>query len=171
MNKLFYPLSFALIFALSSCSPTGSSKSYDDNVGPQGDTGSIFGESLTFGGPNKDGQNGTGSNIAVNSFLWRASLDTLSFMPLNQVDPFGGVILSDWYSTPESPTERYKLNVYILTRALRSDGVKVSVFKQMRSASNEWQDVGVNKDTATQIENSILTRARQMRINYQSQIE
>lgn len=171
MNKLNLFFSILIALIISACSPSGKAKDYNDNLGPQGDIGTIFGDSMTFGGPDKAGKNGTGSNIAVNSFLWRASLDTLSFMPLNQVDPFGGVILSDWYSTPESPTERYKLNVYILTRALRSDGVKVSVFKQMRSASNEWQDVGVNKDTATQIENSILTRARQMRINFQSQIE
>lgn len=156
---------------VSACSPTGDATEYDDNVRGGGAQGSITGGAITFGGPDKPGQGGTGSNIAVNSFLWRASLDTLSFMPLSQVDPFGGVILSDWYATPESPTERYKLNVYILTRTLRSDGVKVSVFKQMRSSSNEWIDMPINRETATQIENSILTRARQMRINFESQLE
>lgn len=171
MNKLLYPIFIALMLALSACAPTGEADSYDDNVRGEGDQGSIFGESITFGGSDGPSKDGIGSGIAVNSFLWRASLDTLSFMPLNQVDPFGGVILSDWYSAPKSPTERYKLNVYILTRALRSDGVKVSVFKQMRTTSNEWQDVATNKETATQIENSILTRARQMRINYESQFE
>ena len=171
MNRSFYPISIVLILLLSACSPTGGAPSYDDNVRGDGEQGSIFGDQIIFGGPDKPGQNGTGSNIAVNSFLWRASLDTLSFMPLNQVDPFGGVILSDWYSTQESPAERYKLNVYILTRALRSDGVKVSVFKQMRGSNNEWLDVGVNRETATQIENSILTRARQMRINFESQLQ
>ena len=82
-------------------------------------------------------------------------------MPLAQVDPFGGVIITDWYSNPSVPTERFKANVFILDTNLRADGLKVSIFKQTQSG-NGWQDANVDADTARQIENSILTRARQL---------
>lgn len=111
----------------------------------------------------KRGQGG-GSGIAVNSFLWRASLDTVSFMPLSSADPFGGVIITDWYSPPESPNERYKMSVYILGRQLRADGIRVSVFRQQSGANNSWRSGAVSKDTAVNLENQILTRARQLRL-------
>ena len=72
-------------------------------------------------------------NMGVNSFLWRASLETLNFMPLEQVDPFGGVIVTDWYASAEAPNERFKANVYILDTNLRADALKTSIFKQTRS--------------------------------------
>ncbi|MGQ9366312.1 DUF3576 domain-containing protein [Azospirillum sp. ST 5-10] len=130
--------------------------------------GSLLGEDggLTlFGGPRKRGQDGADetSGIGVNSFLWRASLDTLSFMPIVQADPFGGVVLTDWYSPPETPNERFKVNLYILDRQLRADGVRVSVFRQARTGGT-WQDVAVASDTGRSLEDAILTRARQLRV-------
>jgi len=104
---------------------------------------------------------GAAPNLGVNSYLWRATLETLEFMPLDQVDPFGGVILTDWYANPRVPTERFKANVYILDTGLRADGLKVSIFKQTQTAGG-WQDANVDADTARQIENSILTRAREL---------
>ena len=103
-------------------------------------------------------------NIGVNSFLWRASLETLNFMPLAQVDPFGGVIVTDWYASAEAPQERFKANVYILDTNLRADALKTSIFKQTRSTSG-WEDAAVDADTARQIENAILTRARELYIS------
>lgn len=103
-------------------------------------------------------------NMGVNSYLWRASLETLNFMPLAQVDPFGGVIVTDWYASTEAPNERFKANVYILDTSLRADALKASIFKQTRETSGGWQDANVDADTARQIENSILTRARQLYI-------
>jgi hypothetical protein len=128
---------------------------------------SIFGEGgLTIGGgeskPDDTGAAGTG--VGVNSFLWRASLDTVSFMPLVSADPFGGVIITDWYSPPQSPSERFKVNVYILGRALRADGIRVSAFRQQLDGVSGWVDAPVASSTATDLENAILTRARQMRI-------
>jgi hypothetical protein len=111
---------------------------------------------------NADGGGG-GPGIGVNPFLWRASLETIDFMPLAQADPFGGVIITDWYSPPETPNERFKLNVYILGEALRSDGVKVSVFRQTNGESG-WQDATADPKTATGIEDNILTRARELRV-------
>ncbi|WP_017932339.1 DUF3576 domain-containing protein [Robiginitomaculum antarcticum] len=101
--------------------------------------------------------------IGVNSYLWRASLETLNFMPMSDIDPFGGVILTEWYSNPEAPQERLKVNVYILDTQLRADALKVGVFKQVQGA-NGWQDAPVDADTGRTIENAILTRARELYI-------
>ncbi len=106
----------------------------------------------------------SGENITVNSYLWRASLDTISFLPLSTADPFGGVIITDWYSPPESPNERFKVTVYILDRELRADGLRVAVFRQTRTPSSAWVEAKVDDRTARDLENAILKRARQMRI-------
>jgi hypothetical protein len=103
------------------------------------------------------------TGIGVNTFLWRAALDTVSFMPLASADPFGGTILTDWYTPDESKGERYKLNVFILTRELRSDGIQVRVFKQI-SQNGSWFDAAPDKDMGRKLEDTILTRARQMRV-------
>lgn len=127
--------------------------------------GKIFGEDfLTFApGRSPRGEGGGGTGIGVNGFLWRASLDALSFMPLASADPFGGVIISDWYSPPESPNERFKITVFILGTELRSDGIRASVFKQVRGGDG-WNDAVVDDGTAVRLEDAILTGARQRRI-------
>ncbi len=102
------------------------------------------------------------SGIGVNSFLWRATLDTISFMPIGSADAFGGVIITDWYSPPEAPDERFKLNVYILGRALRADGIRVAVFREVKSPQG-WVTSSSPQKAAIKIEDSILTRARQLR--------
>ncbi len=84
--------------------------------------------------------------LGVNSFLWRATLDTLNFMPLSSADPIGGVVISDWYAPPERPDEHMKVTVYILDRRLRADAVRVAVFRQIRGA-NGWADAQTNPDT------------------------
>jgi hypothetical protein len=73
------------------------------------------------------------------------------------------VIITDWYSAPQSPDERMKLTIYILDRRLRADGVKVAVFRQTRSQTG-WVDAQANPDTATKLEDAILTRARELRL-------
>ena len=103
---------------------------------------SIFGDGGVFGTRKKKGEGDGNNGISVNSFLWRASLDTVSFMPLASADPFGGVILS---------------------RELRSDGVRVRAFKQVYQ-NGQWVDAEVTGDTTTKLEDTILTRARQLRI-------
>jgi len=125
---------------------------------------SIFGEGgLTFGGDEKKRQSQGGTGIGVNAYLWRATLDTISFMPLASADPFGGVVLTDWHSAGNTPNERFKLNVYILGQALRADGIRVAAFRQVKNSSNEWQAVEIDPKAVTDIENAILTRARQLR--------
>ncbi|MBR9825006.1 MAG: DUF3576 domain-containing protein [Alphaproteobacteria bacterium] len=102
--------------------------------------------------------------IGVNSFLWRASLDTINFMPLAEVDPFGGVIITDWYANPQMTNERFKLTVYILDTRLRADALAVNVFRQVREENGGWIDAPSSSSTAYEIETAILTRARQLRI-------
>ncbi|MCP5361128.1 MAG: DUF3576 domain-containing protein [Hyphomicrobiales bacterium] len=114
-----------------------------------------------FGGGNKEA---SGSSIGVNSYLWRASLDTVSFMPLASVDPHGGVIITDWYEDPDIRGSRYKLNVVILGETLRADGVRVSVFRQSRDGTGGWRDAKVDDAMARQLEDAILTRARELKI-------
>jgi hypothetical protein len=102
--------------------------------------------------------------VAVNAFLWRASLDTIAFLPLASADPFGGVIITDWYSPPETPNERFKVNVYILGRVLRADGLKVSVFRQQQDSAGRWADVAVGPEVAVEFENAVLSQARELRL-------
>ena len=137
------------------------------NPNPSGERETVFGPGgiNLFGGKKDSYQGGGGSGIGINSFLWRASLDTLSFMPLNSADPFGGVIITDWYSTSDNPDERFKMTIYILDRRLRADGIKVAVFKQTKDQSQDWLNADVAGETAIQLENAILLRARQLRLD------
>lgn len=145
--------------------PTGAERTSNSGNDIYEKPDSIFGaDGLSIFGGKGDADNTAGDNgIDVNSFLWRASLDTVSFMPLASADPFGGVILTDWYTPAENAEERFKLNVFILGRELRSDGVRVRVFKQIKKGGN-WVDTEAAPETARQLEDSILTRARQLRV-------
>ncbi len=145
--------------------PTGKGNK-GSHAGGYSSPGSIFGPGgLGIGtdAPPEPGQGGEGG-IGVNSFLWRASLDTMSFMPLASADPFGGVIITDWYTPPEVREERFKVTVYILGRELRADGLRTSVFRQLQGADGNWVDAGVEPQTGADLENAILVRARQLRI-------
>jgi hypothetical protein len=126
--------------------------------------GTIFGPGGLFG-TRAEKQIDNGVGVAVNAYLWRASLDTINFIPLVSADPFGGVIITDWYTPAETPNERMKVQVTILDRDLRADGVRVAVFKQLTSPrGGNWVDAQVDPRTSIDIENAILTRARQLRI-------
>jgi hypothetical protein len=102
------------------------------------------------------------TGLGVNAYLWRGALDTLSFMPLVSADPYGGVIVTDWYSPPSSSGERFKATAYILGRQLRADGVRVTVFRQVLQ-NGQWVDTPVSPVTTGEIENKILARARELR--------
>ena len=104
-------------------------------------------------------------NLGVNSYLWRAALDTMSFMPLQSADPYGGLIITDWYTAPEKTDERFKATVYILDTRLRADGLNVALQKQTRAPDGTWRDATVAPQTETDLENAILTKARQLRVN------
>jgi len=103
--------------------------------------------------------------IGVNGYLWRATLDTLAFMPMASADPWGGTVITDWYTNPEKPDERFKATVYILDTRLRADGLKVSISKQLRAPDGSWQPATASPQTEQDIQNAILTRARQLRLS------
>ena len=102
------------------------------------------------------------TTIGVNAYLWRATLDTLGFMPLAQVDSNGGVIITDWYATAQNPNERVKVTVSILDTELRSDAVKVTAIRQTLAGSG-WVDAPVRAGTVQKLEETILSRARDLR--------
>ncbi|WP_408906257.1 DUF3576 domain-containing protein [Roseomonas rosulenta] len=103
-----------------------------------------------------------GSGLGVNAYLWRATLDTLAFMPLASADPFGGVIITDWYSPPGAGAERFKATAYVMGRQLRSDGVRISIFRQVRQGQ-AWVDAVVAPATGAELEDRVLARARELR--------
>jgi Domain of unknown function (DUF3576) len=102
------------------------------------------------------------TTIGVNAYLWRAALDTLSFAPLAQTDSAGGVIVTDWYSNPENPSERAKVTVTILDRDLRADALRVTAARQTMQGG-QWVDAPVTAATVQRLEEIILTRARDLR--------
>lgn len=102
------------------------------------------------------------TTIGVNSYLWRASLDTLSFMPLLQTDSNGGVIVTDWYVNPNVAGERMKLTVTILDKDLRADALRVAALRQVNS-NGQWVAAPVQAATVQKVEDIILTRARDLR--------
>ncbi|MBN9495637.1 MAG: DUF3576 domain-containing protein [Alphaproteobacteria bacterium] len=164
-------VAFAAILAVAACSGRKVEYNYPVEVpGSDGryvpsdqiQRGGLFGEDGLFGGGGGK-KNDDGGGIGVNALLWRASLETISFMPIVSADPFGGVIITDWYTPAETPEERFKLNLYILGRQLRADGVKATVFRQRRDNTGNWVDASTETATATQVENAILNRARQIR--------
>ena len=132
-------------------------------IGSAGSGGGVWW--LPFSGDSSDADTGTGAaQLGVNAYLWRATLDTLNFMPLASEDPVGGVVITDWYSAPDTPTERLKVTVYILDKRLRADALKVAVFRQTR-AGDAWTDAATNPDTAVKLENAILQRARELHLS------
>ncbi|MBB5688297.1 DUF3576 domain-containing protein [Roseomonas alkaliterrae] len=125
-------------------------------------TGADDGIILVGTSRNRQADAGGGAGLGVNAFLWRATLDTLAFMPLASADPFGGVIITDWYSPPGATNERFKATAYVMGRQLRSDGVRIAVFRQVRSGAG-WVDAAVTPATASELEDRVLARARELR--------
>ncbi len=104
------------------------------------------------------------ARLPVNKYLWQGALDTLSFLPLASSDPFTGVIATEWGSTPEAPGERLKVTAYILNPGLTAAALKVAVYREVLSDAGMWIPAPVSADTGRQLEDAILTRARQIRI-------
>lgn len=176
----FVSIAAVAVLAVGAAGCADDSNKLERNTGPSGDRsrndvrsglggrtqeqGTLFGPGGLLGSK-AEKKDDTGTGVAVNAYLWRASLDTINFIPLVSADPFGGVIITDWYTPAETPNERMKVQVTILDRELRADGVRVSVFKQQTSPrGGNWVDAQVDPRTNIDIENAILTRARQLRI-------
>jgi Domain of unknown function (DUF3576) len=126
---------------------------------------SIFGSSTANTSTSSSADIGpeeTGS-LGVNAYLWRATLDTLSFLPLASADPYGGVVITDWYANPAKADERLKATVYILDTRLRADGISAAVFRETL-VNGAWVSAAVSPDTNVALENAILSKARQLRL-------
>ena len=137
MNKYVFSAAAAALFALVGCQSGGTKNRAEAEIAAQ--------------------------NVGtVNPYLWRASLDTFGNMPVQSTDPIGGLIVYDWKSFPGSENERIKATVYILDTRLRADGVKVAVFRQVNE-NGTWTDATVDPETAIQLENAILDRARSLK--------
>ncbi|MEM7499249.1 MAG: DUF3576 domain-containing protein [Pseudomonadota bacterium] len=175
-----------LPFGLAACSSGGDLSPREDEIStdigraPQvrdRNQESVFGEGgITFG---TGGSGGGGSSIAsgifgddeargegipVNKHLWRASLDTLSFLPIASTDPFTGVIATDWGATPDAPGERFKVTAYVVSSELQASSLRVAVFRETLNDEQVWAPAAVDPTTARRIEDAILTRARQIRL-------
>lgn len=141
-------------------------KSRDEIVAER--VGKLTGEGIVLiGGKSKPGA-GTTDSINVNSYLWRATLDTIYFMPVSSADPFGGIVQTDWYQNTPGANERYKLSIYIVGAELRSDAIRAKVFKQKLDSRGSWKDVGASSDMEAEIENKILLRAREIKYGSES---
>lgn len=173
MTKASYPkstLSLLLAFFLMSCSSSSDQdleeiakrdrtpKTKLERLKDKTD-GYIFGEPLFSIGTKK----AEDSNIGVNSYLWRASLSVAALLPKVKADPFGGVIITDWHEDPHASNERLKLEIIIIGRQLRSDALRVSVFRQKKT-KGAWHDAPVSQETIDTIEETILKRARDIRV-------
>lgn len=158
------------VLGLAACGPAKvrpvAEDEYQDYRNKNVERGKLFGDQgLAIGigkGAAGTAQAQEGGALGVNAYLWRGALDTLSFMPLASADPFGGVIITDWYQPPTSGGERFKATAYILGRQLRADGVKVSIFRQV-AQNGQWVDEPVSPVTTSEIENKVLARARELR--------
>jgi hypothetical protein len=161
-------LAFPLLAACNSgdSSAVRGVSSTEYRLAPDGEAQGVQGKALGAEGLSLFGTNRRpaeeGSGLGVNAYLWRGALDSLSFMPLASADPFGGVIITDWYQSPASPGERFKVTAYILGRQLRSDGVRISVFRQV-ARNGVWVDADVAQQTASDLVDKVLARARELR--------
>ena len=167
-------LPFLLVgtMALAGCgtgaiSPNQIPDNYSGEGGPNSQSsrliGSATGGDVILGtAKNKPADNGGGGGLGVNAYLWRGALDTLSFMPLASADPFGGVIITDWYQPQGANGERFKATAYILSRELRADALRLAMFRQVEQ-KGQWVDAPMSLTTVSEIENRVLSRARTLR--------
>lgn len=175
MRLIFKIAAVSVAGVLASCG--GSNYAAKEDVGPRSgpvkkynpSDDSLFGEdgaslSAVFGGGSARNTPGQSDAIPVNKYLWRAALDTLSFLPLASTDPFTGVIATDWGANPDAPGERFKVTAYMVRPTLAASSLKVAVYREVRGDGGAWVPASVSADTARKIEDAILTRARQIRI-------
>ena len=153
-----FVFSLLAVSVLAACSTANVEADYpqSDNSASE-ESGSVF----DFFRRNEADQAAGPRGLGVNALLWQASLDTLSFMPLTTADPVGGVIITDWYNDPSATDERVKINLVISGRELRADALRVSVFRET-NRRGQWVSTAASSRAARQLENIILTRARDL---------
>lgn len=172
MRKVFWlAIGASSVLGLAGCGNLGPNTD-PTPVGPAGRAPgeSVFGDggatlsNLMSGEAFGLGRSDEGGSLPVNKFLWQASLDTLSFLPLASTDPFTGVIATDWGAAPNRADERFKVTAYMLSPALAASSLKVAVYREVRAPNGAWVPAAVDPETPRKLEDAILTRARQIRI-------
>ena len=149
-------ITLPLLASLAACGNQGATEV------PGGDTTGLSPPHNHLLGEDRSATGGDEAQAGVNAYLWRGAIDTLSFMPFASADPIGGIIITDWYSPPTTSGERFKATAYILGKQLRSDAIRVAIFRQTQQ-DGQWADAAVAPSTAPEITNKILARARQLR--------
>ncbi len=153
--------------ALTGCGSSGSTRAYTGTIENPGGPKST--EAFRPTGQRSDFVQGSdtgqrAATVQVNRFAWRASLDTIAFMPLASSDPYGGAISTDWYTARANPNERLRVNILVSGPDLRGDSVRVTVFRQERKGGRgDWTNVAVDPSVAQNLENVIIQRARELR--------
>ena len=171
-RPLLLPFLLLGIMTLAACSsssvtPNQVPDNYSGEGGPNSESGRLIG-SATGGdvilgtAKNKPAEQSGGGGLGINAYLWRGALDTLSFMPLASADPFGGVIITDWYQPQGAGGERFKATAYILGRELRADALRIAMFRQVEQ-KGQWVDAPMSPGTVSEIEDRVLSRARTLR--------
>jgi len=128
--------------------------------------GGLFGKKASInllGGETNSQQTTVGMGLPINPFLWRASIETISFMPLASTDPFAGTIITDWYTAENSLGERCKLNIFINGADLKTENLKVSSFCQSLN-NNQWVNSPSNSNDNLRLENAILNKAKKLKL-------
>ena len=141
---------------------TGCSGPGGRTVDSSGDASGLSAPRNHLLGEDRSATGGDQTQAGVNAYLWRGAIDTLSFMPFASADPVGGIIITDWYTPPTTSGERFKATAYVLGKQLRSDAIRVAIFRQTLDGG-QWTDASVAPNTAPDITNKILARARQLR--------
>jgi Domain of unknown function (DUF3576) len=177
--RLLSALTASLSLALAACG-SGSSGEPPDAAGPQqastAEPSEIDTESsiwTVLGLAKKEGQHDPGpqTGSTVSPILWQAALDTLNFVKFVSEDPVGGSLVTDWYSPPGKPNERYKVNVFILARTLRSDSLAVTVMRQALLGDGKWIETTVARKVETDLESAILERAGQLKREWMATLQ
>jgi hypothetical protein len=167
ISKRMAAVAVALAATLGGCGGTYNSSEHKNTHDSTEDASSGFmtggsGGLLNFGTSHNKAATDTDPSLGVNAYLWRGTLETLKFMPLASADPFGGVIITDWWTPASSPTERFKATAYVLGRQLRADAIRVSLFRQVQQ-NGQWVDAPVDPGKPTELENMVLAKARELR--------
>jgi len=169
--RLLVALAASLSLALAACAPSPSSEPQTaantqkaaSDVPDEIDTEATIWTLLGIGKKPSEQIHGPVTGAAVSPILWQAAHDTLDFVKFSSEDPLTGLLVTDWYSPPDKANLRYRINVFILSRALRSDSIKVTVERQERQASGKWTETTIARKVETDLETAILTRARQLK--------
>lgn len=155
-------LNFCLLLTLSACTNPKIENDYTPADGDLYRFGSILGTQgiAVIGGENKKIDDNT---IKVNRYLWLASLEVLSVLPIASADPFGGLIITEWHALDENPNEMFKIVARIDAKELRADALSLKLYKKVKDQMGKWQNASVSKDTITYFENAILSKASELR--------